>query len=319
MSESRDHIGNSRTEIILCTRNSAKFLDKFLESIASQTNDDFHLVVSDDCSTDETIDIVKAHQTRFRHPVQLTCRTQPSGGARNHYAELLLRSKADYVFIADHDDIWLPHKIENGLSRLRRLESIHGVNKPILAHGDLRVIDGADRITHPSFWAFKAIDPAYGLHIETALMHASVVGCTVGVNRALLARIGEIPPAAIMHDWWINLIAAAMGIVDYDSEPHILYRIYGQNASQPKRASLGRALSNWNNLREGRLWIKRRLDQGKAFREAYRDECPAEVRRALDSFLLMAQAGPIRRRYLFSRSRFRSPDRWRNVAALIFI
>ncbi|MFD6176656.1 MULTISPECIES: glycosyltransferase [unclassified Isoptericola] len=306
-------------EVLLATYNSERYLGPLLESLAAQTYRDFRLVVSDDVSTDRTLELVDAWAGRFAHPPRVLRRSVPSGGAAANFAALLAGSRADHVLLADHDDVWLPDKVEAGLARVRALEREHGADVPVLVHGDLEVIDGDGRPVAPSFWAFKSIRPEYGSRLRTALMHPTVTGCTAVLNRSLVERVGRIPPAAVMHDWWIGLVAAAFGVVDHDPEPRIRYRIHGGNVSAPKRSSLVGALRRLPAPADVRRWVGLRVDQGELFLETYRDDLPAASRRALEELVSVRRTGPVARRRTIVRGGFVSPDLWRTAATLAFI
>ncbi|MCX6498865.1 MAG: glycosyltransferase [Arthrobacter sp.] len=308
-----------RVEVLLATRDSGRFLGELLDSLATQSFRDFHLVVSDDCSQDDTLAILEAAGPRFAHPPEVIVRTTPSGSACANFAGMLAQTRADYVFLADHDDVWLPEKISRGLDRMRTLESEIGRETPILIHGDLTPVNAAGEVISTSFWAFKAITPAYGAKLNTALMHPTVTGCAAVMNRALVAQTGAIPSGAVMHDWWINLVAASFGHVDWDPAPQILYRIHGDNASNPKVTSITRALSQRRRIASGRHWIRLRLAQGQVFLATYHDELPEESRGVLEAFAAIPSAGPISRRWRLIAGGFRSPDLWRNAATALLV
>lgn len=308
-----------RVSVLLATRNSAEFLGPMLDSLVSQEWCDFELLVSDDCSTDATLDILRAAAPRFCRPPRIVVRETPSGSAQANFRSLLQMADADYVFLADHDDVWMPDKILRMLAQIRTLEATRGVATPILAHGDLTVVDRRLRVIDPSFWAFKAIDPSYGTNLRTALMHATVTGCACAFNRALLERVRDFPDAVIMHDWWINLTAAAFGVVDYDPEPRILYRQHGGNVSRQKRTTLNRALGHLGKLSAGHVWVRKRLDQGELFLAHFRGELPADARIVLEHFVSIRDAGSITRRVRMLTGGYRCPGYWRNIAAVALV
>ncbi len=308
-----------RVEVLLATCNSERFLEPMLESLATQTFRDFVLVISDDCSTDGTVAIIRRWADRFDNAPELVVREVPSGSAGANFASLLALSRGDYVFLADHDDIWLPEKIFEGLVRMHALEERVGSDVPLLVHGDLTVVDADDTVIAPSFWAFKSIFPTFGMSLNTALMHPTVTGCTAVLNRPLVERVRDIPRAAVMHDWWIDLAACAFGAVDFDPVPHIRYRIHGANVSVPKRSSLGGALRRLPAPSEVRRWVRLRLDQGAEFLSAYADELPPDALATLEQFVSIRSAGPIARRRRLRAGGFRSPDTWRNAAAMLFV
>jgi hypothetical protein len=202
---------------------------------------------------------------------------------------------------------------------MRALEKPAGENIPLLVHGDLSVIAADGNPLAPSFWAYKSISPEFGVALNTALMHPTVTGCTAMLNRALVERVRDIPRTAVMHDWWINLAAAAFGQVDFDPTPRIRYRIHGRNASAPKPSSLTAALARLPKPGDVRRWVRLRLDQGADFLAAYRDELPEPARQTLERFVSVRTAGPIARRKALIGGGFRSPDLWRNAATMTFV
>jgi glycosyltransferase involved in cell wall biosynthesis len=308
-----------RVEVLLATRNGEQFLEPMLESLATQTYSDFVLVVSDDCSSDKTLSILKNWTSRFANTLEIEPRNIPSGSAAANFSSLLTLSRGDYVFFADQDDIWLPDKLEAGLKRIRELERNLGTNTPLITHSDAIIIDGNGNRLAPSFWAYKSITPEFGTSLNTALMHPSVTGCTAGINRSLVDRVRQIPKAAVMHDWWVNLVAAAFGRVDFTATQHILYRIHSSNTSSPKRSSFLGMLARSPKPAEIRQWLKLRLDQGANLLETYNEELPLSSRDTLEQFASISTASFVEKRKILLSRGFLSPDPLRNVAALLFI
>jgi hypothetical protein len=303
-------------ELLLATYNSERFLAPLLESLVAQTHDDFVLVVSDDGSRDTTLEIVAQFAPRFRHPPRVLDKGQPTGSAMMNFARLLGAASADYVLLVDHDDIWHPDKVACGLAMVREVEVQRGAAHPVLAHGDLRVIDGDGAVSRPSFWAMKQIDPACSQSLRRTLIHASVVGCTTTMNRALVQACLPIPPEAVMHDWWISLIAAARGTVVYDPVPHIDYRIHGNNVSNPREASASAAMgqANYRAVMQQKLAV--RAQQAAALAERLEHDAPAAASLSR-RFAQLPEIGFVARRLSILRHRFLFPGVWRNLALAV--
>lgn len=308
-----------RIEVLLATYNSARFLRPMLQSLATQTERDFHLVVSDDRSGDETVAILESMRDTFANPVEIRRRDTPSGSAMANFAGLLEAATGDYVLLADHDDIWHPDHIARAVARLRDIEARHGAATPILTHCDLRIIDGEGHETGETLWRLKAIDPAYGTRLNTALLNATVTGCAAAMNRALVTRAGRVPAEAIMHDWWLNLVAAAFGVVDADPEPGVFYRIHGSNVSNPTRVSVTAMARRRAMVQVLRDKMARRLRQGQAFGERFGATLPPAQQRILHDFTAIDGAGFVRRRLLCLRGGFRFPDPWRTAALWLLL
>lgn len=302
-----------KVELLLATYNSELYLPELLASLAGQTHDDFVLVVSDDGSRDRTLDIIADFSARFRHPPRILDRNKPSGSAMKNFARLLESATADHVMLVDHDDIWHPEKIACGLAQVRAAEARHGADRPVLAHGDLRVIDGSGAVSRPSFWAMKQIDPSCSQSLRRTLIHASVVGCTTTLNRALVRACLPIPDTAVMHDWWISLIAATSGSVVFDPVPRIDYRIHGNNVSNPREASASSAMGerNYRAVMQQKLAVRAHQAAALAERLAHDNKSAAALAR---KFADLPEQSFLGRRYSIARNRFFFPGLWRNVA-----
>lgn len=308
-----------RVEVLLATYNSSDYLADMLESLLSQVHDDFHLVVSDDLSGDATLEILQAYAPRFRNPVVISQPETPSGGAMANFTRLLGQSSGDYVFLADHDDIWLPDKIAGALRDLKAAEAKWGVATPIAYHCDLAVIDGAGRPTHPSYWAFKRLDPRVAEDLALSLIQPTMTGCAMAMNAALIKKSRPIPDGALMHDWWLALVAGAFGKVIHDKTPHIQYRIHGKNVSRPKKVGLLSAFRQLNRIGDLRRGLRRRVRQGQAFHARFETSLPPKAAAQVAAFASLPQSLPVLRQIKMIRHGFVGPDMLRNAVQLLLI
>lgn len=217
--------------ILLATFNGAAYLPKMLESIRRQTCGDWRLFVRDDCSTDDTLDIVRQAAVADGR-ISLSADDRGRLGAVGNFGRLLELAQAQgptTVSCADQDDVWLPHKLECELRELRRLTAAHGAGTPLLVHSDLRVVDAELRPLRRSLHQAVHVDPLARDPLAALCVTNFVTGCTAMFNRALLNVVAPLPAAARMHDWWIALCAAALGRIGYLAEPTVLYRQHGDN------------------------------------------------------------------------------------------
>ncbi len=232
--------GTRTIDVALTTYNGAAYLPALLDSLFAQTRQDFTLIVSDDSSTDGTAAILEAYSKRYPGRIRLL----PPAGARlgviANFDRVLEHSSAGYTFLCDHDDVWLPHKIERSMEAMHALESEHPPGTPLLVHPDL-VVTGADlEILSGSFFEHAGLEPAKSGPVPMLLSNVAT-GCTTVVNRALRERARPIPAEAMMHDHWLALVAAATGATAYVDAPTILYRQHGGNvigASRPRTRRL---------------------------------------------------------------------------------
>ncbi len=92
------------------TYNGAAYIKKQLDSILTQTQMVDEIVICDDGSTDNTISIIRDYQNNYPNLIHLYQNEQQLGSTKN-MEKCLGLVKGDIVFLADQDDIWLPHKV----------------------------------------------------------------------------------------------------------------------------------------------------------------------------------------------------------------
>src|SRR5689334_3167479 len=96
-----------RISVCLATYNGADFVVEQLESILCQLGPDDEVVVSDDSSTDGTVERIVGLGDR-RVTVH---RNETNLGYSKNFENALRLSTGDVVFVADQDDVWLPDKV----------------------------------------------------------------------------------------------------------------------------------------------------------------------------------------------------------------
>lgn len=209
--------------ILLCTYQGEKYLAAQLDSFAAQTFPSWKLWVSDDGSTDATLNELKAFAER-RKPGQVTLQAGPRKGFVKNFMSLICEPTlhADYYALSDQDDIWHPDKLERALKWLRDVPQ----GQPALYCTRTELVDGAGQPI--GFSPLFTRPPAFA----NALMQNVAGGNTMVMNNAardlLLEAGADIDVVA--HDWWIYIVVSACGgRVYYDSEPSLRYRQHGDN------------------------------------------------------------------------------------------
>jgi glycosyltransferase involved in cell wall biosynthesis len=193
-----------QVDILLATFNGEKYLRQQIQSIFLQSHQNFHLIIRDDGSTDATLKIVKEMITEFPQKVTLI-EDKTHLGVIGSFCKLLSVSNACYIMFADQDDAWLSEKIAKSLAKMKDLEGLHGIEKPILVHSDLKVVDEKLELISPSYWAYTKIYPREGSHLNRLLVQNEITGCTVMINRSLANLSNPIFSGSVMHDSVISV------------------------------------------------------------------------------------------------------------------
>jgi hypothetical protein len=310
---------SDKTDILLATFNGALHLPAQLDSLLGQTDESWRLLVRDDGSGDATRQIIASY--RDRYPARIVLIDEGGGrlGPVGNFARLLGAATAERIMFCDQDDVWLPGKVAATVRKMAELEKNFGRETPLLVHTDLQVVDDALRPIAPSLWRYQGTDPERGRRLNRLLVQNCATGCTVMINRALADRALPIPAAAMMHDWWLALVAACFGCIGYVAEPTALYRQHGANDTGARRLSAAALAGQLASLSETRAVIRRIELQAEAFLERYGPLLDRGDREMVAVAARFRSFGWLRKRYYIVRYGLWYAGLLRNVGRLLFV
>ena len=98
-----------KVSVVMCTYNGAKFIREQLDSIISQTYPIYELIIQDDCSTDETVAIIREYMEKYSF-IKLQVNNH-NIGLNHNFKSATMKATGDYVAFSDQDDIWFPEKL----------------------------------------------------------------------------------------------------------------------------------------------------------------------------------------------------------------
>jgi glycosyltransferase involved in cell wall biosynthesis len=307
----------------MATYNGERFLAEQLRSLFGQSCQDFRLVVGDDCSTDDTQNIVRGFAAE--HPGRIELRVNETRlGVVGNFAKLIENASADYVMLCDQDDVWLPHKVEKELAAVKRVEERQPHEMPVLVYSDVRIVSTDLEVISDTFWNGLLKIPRVP-SFAALLVSNRVTGCTVLMNRALVRRIAGMPVSEVfMHDWWIALVASAFGVLHQIEEPLVLYRQHDFNTigARVKRNPFGKALQAIHQIganpaiKEDWKVVKR---QAAAFERRYCAELPRHTLSVLTAARTLDEMEPIERRWTIIQNRMFRPGLMSNISLLLGI
>lgn len=202
--------------VCMATYNGERYIREQLDSILSQLGGDDELIISDDGSTDATIQII---ETVNDSRITLLNNCAPHGVVHN-FENALKASKGDYIFLSDQDDIWEENRVIKTIKLLNK-EKVDCVtcNRVVIdANGERH---GGTIVNHDftsfSFWK--------------VLRHNPYIGCCMAFTRGHLELVLPFPDKLPMHDLWIGLLAHKKGTSVFLDEPLLLYRRHGDNVT----------------------------------------------------------------------------------------
>lgn len=200
----------SRVSVAMCTFNGAGFLRKQLDSILGQSDMPDELVVCDDGSTDETINILEEYSELAPFPVNIH-RCPVRLGVAQNFAKCINLCSGDLVVLSDQDDIWLP-------DRIRETRATFAANENLtFTFSDAILIDESGRDLGRTIYRDMRVMRKDQQRLErgtalmpTLLVYGGVCGCTMAFRSKFLPIILPIPETWI-HDQWISLVLCAIG------------------------------------------------------------------------------------------------------------
>ena len=202
-----------------------------IESIRTQTHDNWVCVISDDSSRPERLAEMREILGNDERFVLV-----PSEARRGFYGNFeralaLAPSDASYLALCDHDDRWHPDKLE---VLLRELEQ-----GALLAYSDTRVVDEGGRVRSDTYWRYRANN--YSDFTSLVITNA-ITGAASLFRRELVDRALPFPPphGDIFHDHWLALVAMATGEIRYVDRPLYDYVQHTAAALGFSKANAGR-------------------------------------------------------------------------------
>ncbi len=235
----------------MTTHNGERYLREQLESILSQMGPDDELIISDDSSTDTTLEIIRSYADD-----RVTLLTGNSFYSPIYNIENALKhTSGDLLVLADQDDIWLNNKLSSVRENLQ-----DKTERPALVMMDGYIIDaGGDRTGQT---IYNRQPPKHG--VLANLYDNCFTGCTLAFTRPLLDLALPFPPGIPMHDSWLGILALLKGEVEFIQEKTMEYRRHGTNLSYRRRNPLLQI--RWRLCLAYHLWQRcKELNQEKSW------------------------------------------------------
>ncbi len=238
--------------VLMSTYNGSKYVSEQIESILGQINVYVRLIIRDDCSTDETAEILRQYQV-VNSNIIIEKSTRNLGPCKSFLSLIRKYNDDEYFALADQDDIWDDDKLITAIETLRQ-EGSNG--KPLLYYSNLKIVDEKGCFCRLSHKVPHIANERYA-----ALVENLATGCTVVYNKCLADIANRIKPSDYsMHDAWLYTVARLFGNVIYDFTPHIDYRQHKSNqvGTYKNRISLKKVNQELGDIfgKDGRKWSK---------------------------------------------------------------
>jgi len=205
-----------KISIAMTTYNGEKYLQEQLDSLVAQTRQPDELVVSDDCSDDDTVRIIEA----FAHQAPFEVRwyvNDENLGCTGNFNKVLHHCTGDLIFLSDQDDVWFDNKIEHIESIAREDDfNLVFINDAVLADETLKTT------------GLTKLGQLRSGGLSESLF---TMGSCVAMRPRLLDICLPIPIEYDWYDFWLVSFAENLGRKRIVDIPLQYYRRHGNNLS----------------------------------------------------------------------------------------
>lgn len=208
-----------KISVCIATYNGERFIKEQLLSILSQLDDKDEIVISDDSSTDMTVDIIKSLNDKR---IKLILNGEFHSPIYN-FENAIKHATGDYIFLSDQDDVWRENKIKIMLPFLEEYD---------LVQSNAVVVDASLKVLKNDFFS-----PMMKKGLVSHWFRNPYTGCMMAFHRRALKYILPFPNKLPMHDIWIGLCCDLFAKVYFLDEKMILYRRHGNNVSAASEKS----------------------------------------------------------------------------------
>lgn len=221
-----------RISVVMATWNGRRYLPGQLASLVGQVRLPDELVVVDDASDDDTVEIVERFAGEAPFKVRVIANDERLGSTKS-FGRGIAEARGDLVALCDQDDLWLPQKLSRIESAFREQPDATFV------FTDALLIDGSDVVSPRRMWQERRFTPALQESVRgeaySQLMHRwCVTGCTMAFRADLRDLALPFPDDLsdvmdpMIHDRWLSLVLSAVGPAIVLDEPLVAYRIHAQ-------------------------------------------------------------------------------------------
>ena len=219
--------------VVIATYNGEKYISEQLNSILSQTVQPHKIIISDDTSTDHTIDICKTILRNYtgKYSIVQNCKGK---GVTNNFFNGIELCKEDIIFLCDQDDIWLNCKIEKSIKLFEEHKDCVMTlsNAYIWNCKNEKEIDyNKLNTTFSKLNISKLADKNGKVDMEQYTKILIEKNIATGMSMAFKREYIDVPPKdlILLHDNYISLVCAAKGNVYFVNSCMSLYRQHKNN------------------------------------------------------------------------------------------
>lgn len=232
---------NKKISVAMASYNGEKFIEQQIQSICSQTIIPDELIISDDGSNDQTIQIIKEMSAKYANSgiIFKLLQDNPRHGYCGNFEWAIMHTSGDYIFICDQDDVWYPDKV----ATVMRFFCLHPEAECVFHEAELINEDGGKIFGTFNYWTNENLlgkDSREGFkinrdqYLESTISQTLAPGMSVCISKELLKTALPFPKCDGLHDQWIEFCAVLDDKCWYIPDLLEGYRLHGDNTSGNK-------------------------------------------------------------------------------------
>ena len=208
----------------MATYNGDGYIREQIESILNQTIQDFELVISDDVSTDETVQILECYALKDER-IHVYVNEHNLGFKRN-FENAIRKTTGDYVALCDQDDIWLPDHLEILMNEMKNDTQIV-CGKPVFVNENNEELP--DEYDYLLMYKCPKTNNDIARHIM--LGRNTYQGASMLIRKSFFDKALPIPEGAYYHDSWFAILACFMGGFVFVDKTTMRYRRFSDSVT----------------------------------------------------------------------------------------
>jgi glycosyltransferase involved in cell wall biosynthesis len=237
----------------MCTYNGAKFVRQQLDSIAAQTSLPDELVIIDDCSTDDTVGIIRRFAEAAPFAVHLHVNEENVGraakGITRNFERAVGLCTGELIVPCDQDDIWMPQKIARMSEILLSDAGIGAVFSDAQLVSETGVPKGVLLSQTTGLNAREQAQLERGDGLPLVMSMTKVYGSSLMFRAALLDKVLPVPP----HWWfdaWVACVATVYTRLVFTREELFQYRIHPNQSVSASLQTVSQKVDRWRSSAE---------------------------------------------------------------------
>jgi glycosyltransferase involved in cell wall biosynthesis len=205
--------------VCIATFNGEKYIEEQINSIITQLKGDWEIIVCDDDSKDDTVEIIR----KINNPKIKIYKNKIRLGYALNFEKTIKLATKEYIFLSDQDDIWMENKVSECINQLKVYDMVIS---------NSRIIDKMGTVFHESYFKLRKTKKGTFYNI----LRPGYLGCSLAFRKSLLNYILPFPKSSsnnsiFNHDYWIGSVGMFYFKTIWIDQPLMLYRRHTNNVS----------------------------------------------------------------------------------------